>query len=560
MTQKVLGALGWAGVAVVAAGIVARFVVPERQELWWWALVAGVALIVAYGLGHWRSVAAAFDRRQARYGTLATSGVLLGAAVLVGANYVLARQNKRWDLTAARQYSLSDQTVRILESLESPIRVLVFAQEFEFPRYRDRLAEYEHSSSQVTLEFIDVDRNPGLARQYEVQSYGTVVFDYDGRVERVVSDQEQELTNALIKAVEGEERKAYFLQGHGERSPTGTERDGYSALADALRLDNLAVETVTLAQAGAVPSDAAVLVAAGPATDLLPPEVELLRAYLEGGGKMLFMIDPPEGPDAARRDNLLGLIEEWGIEVGRDLVVDVSGVGQLLGTDATVPVAASYPAHPITDRFALLTAFPLARSVRPIDGGAGERVARSFVETSPRSWAESNLDLTSGEVALDAEQGDVPGPISIAAAVAVEVEPAAAAGGGADDADAEQPAGADEGDAEDADEGAADGGAVDDADAEQADDGPVEARLAVFGDSDFAANGTLGIQGNRDLALNAVNWLTEQENLIAIRPREPEDRRITLTADQQFRVQVASLLLIPGLIFGAGVLTWWRRR
>lgn len=555
MTQKVLGALGWAGVAVVAAGIVARFVVPERQELWWWALVAGVALIVASGLGHWRRVAAAFDRRQARYGTLATSGVLLGAAVLVGANYVLARQNMRWDLTAARQYSLSDQTVRILESLESPIRVLVFAQEFEFPRYRDRLAEYEYASSQVTLEFIDVDRNPGLARQYEVQSYGTVVFDYDGRVERVVSDQEQELTNALIKAVEGEERKAYFLQGHGERSPTGTERDGYSALADALRLDNLAVETVTLVQAGAIPSDADVLVVAGPATDLLPPEVELLRAYLEGGGKMLFMIDPPEGPDAARRDNLLGLIEEWGIEVGRDLVVDVSGVGQLLGTDATVPVAASYPAHPITDRFALLTAFPLARSVRPIDGGAGERVARSFVETSPRSWAESNLDLTSGEVAMDAEQGDVPGPISIAAAVAVEVEPAAAAGGGADDVDADagQPAGADEGDAEDADEGAAD-------EAEQADDGPVEARLAVFGDSDFAANGTLGIQGNRDLALNAVNWLTEQENLIAIRPREPEDRRITLTADQQFRVQVASLLLIPGLIFGAGVLTWWRRR
>lgn len=563
MTQKVLGALGWAGVAVVAAGIVARFVVPERQELWWWALVAGVALIVAYGLGHWRSVAAAFDRRQARYGTLATSGVLLGAAVLVGANYVLARQNKRWDLTAARQYSLSDQTVRILESLESPIRVLVFAQEFEFPRYRDRLAEYEYASSQVTLEFIDVDRNPGLARQYEVQSYGTVVFDYDGRVERVVSDQEQELTNALIKAVEGEERKAYFLQGHGERSPTGTERDGYSALADALRLDNLAVETVILAQAGAVPSDAAVVVVAGPATDLLPPEVELLRAYLEGGGKMLFMIDPPEGPDAARRDNLLGLIEEWGIEVGRDLVVDVSGVGQLLGTDATVPVAASYPAHPITDRFALLTAFPLARSVKPIDGGAGERVARSFVETSPRSWAESNLDLTSGEVAMDAEQGDVPGPISIAAAVAVEVEPAADAAGGTDDADAAgeqaaEPAGADEGDAEDADDGDADGGAADEA--EQADDGPVEARLAVFGDSDFAANGTLGIQGNRDLALNAVNWLTEQENLIAIRPREPEDRRITLTADQQFRVQVASLLLIPGLIFGAGVLTWWRRR
>jgi ABC-type uncharacterized transport system involved in gliding motility auxiliary subunit len=549
MVQKILGAVGWVGVAVVVAGMVARFVVPERQELWWWALVVGVALIVLYGLGQWRSVAELFDRRQARYGTLATSGVLLGVAILVGANYILARQNKRWDLTAARQYSLSDQTVRILESLESPIRVMVFAQEFDFPRYRDRLAEYEYTSSQVSLEFVDVDGNPALARQYEVQSYGTVVFDYAGRVERVVSDQEQELTNALIKAVEGEERKAYFLQGHGERLPTGTERDSYSALADALRLDNLSVETVILSQAGEVPADAAVLVIAGPATDLLPTEVELLRTYLEGGGKMLFLIDPPDGPDAAARDNLLGLIGEWGIEVGRDIVVDVSGVGQLLGTDATVPVAASYPPHPITDRFALLTAFPLARSVKPAAGGAGDRVATSFVETSPRSWAESNLDLTGGEVTMEVDQGDVTGPISIAAAVAVEVE--TPPDGSAAEA-AEADAGSDEEAAEAAGDGA-DGAA-------EADEGPTETRVAVFGDSDFAANGSLGIQGNRDLVLNAVNWLAEQENLISIRPREPEDRRITLTADQQFRIQVASLFLIPGLIFGTGVYTWWRRR
>ena len=82
----------------------------------------------------------------------------------------------------------------------------------------------------------------------------------------------------------------------------------------------------------------------------------------------------------------------------------------------------------------------------------------------------------------------------------------------------------------------------------------------MFGDSDFAANGSLGIQGNRDLVLNAINWLAEQENLISIRPREPEDRRITVTADQQFRIFVASIFLIPGVIVGTGVYTWWRRR
>ena len=214
-------------------------------------------------------------------------------------------------------------------------------------------------------------------------------------------------------------------------------------------------------------------------------------------------------------------------------MVDVSGVGQLLGTDATVPVAATYPSHPITNDFALLTAFPLARSVKPVPGGSDGRLAESFVETSPRSWAEKNLDLTSGEIAMEEDQGDVPGPVSIAAAVSVEITAAVAAS---------RPT-----DGENEDEN-------------DTNESPSEIRVAVFGDSDFAANGALGIQGNRDLVLNAMSWLAEQENLISIRPRQPEDRRITLTADQQFRVVLASLLLIPALIIGAGVLTWWRRR
>ncbi|MFP5379363.1 MAG: hypothetical protein ACLGHP_06380 [Vicinamibacteria bacterium] len=87
-----------------------------------------------------------------------------------------------------------------------------------------------------------------------------------------------------------------------------------------------------------------------------------------------------------------------------------------------------------------------------------------------------------------------------------------------------------------------------------------QSRLIAFGDSDFAANFGLGIQGNRDLFMNAVNWLAQQENLIAIRAREPEDRRITLTAAQSQQIFLLSLVVIPGLIFGAGIYTWWRRR
>ena len=82
----------------------------------------------------------------------------------------------------------------------------------------------------------------------------------------------------------------------------------------------------------------------------------------------------------------------------------------------------------------------------------------------------------------------------------------------------------------------------------------------VVGDSDFAANGGLGIQGNRDLFMNTVGWLSQQENLISIRPKEADDRRITLTATQQTNIAWLSLLIIPGFVFGTGVYTWWRRR
>jgi len=524
MSERLSGALGWVGIALVLGALVVRFTLPEQQEVWYWSAVAGIAVVGLYILTQWRDIFGTFGARRMKYGALATSSVILGLGILTAVNFVLARQNKRWDLTAAGQYSLSDQTVQVLRSLDTPVRIIVFGRDIEFPVYQDRLAEYEYTSPQVSLEFVDVDKEPLQARQYDIQSYGTIIFEYEGRVERVVSDSEQELTNALIKVVEGEEVKAYFVQGHGERSPEGTERDGLSALSEALRLDNFAVDTIVLAQTDSVPADASVIIIAGPTIDYLPSEIELLRDYLEAGGKALFLLDPPSDPETTDQEALLSLTAEWGISVGDDVVIDSSGVGQLLGADVTVPVAASYPPHPITENFGLLTAFPLARSVRPESVGTTGRVAQTFIETSERSWAETDMiELASGEVSPGGD--DTEGPISIGAAVSVAVEREDLSGILADE-----------------------------------DEPTIEARVAVIGDSDFATNGVLGIQGNRDLALNTIDWLAQQENLIAIRPRQPEDRRITLTADQQWRVQVMTLFMIPAVVIGLGLLTWYRRR
>ena len=547
MLNRLFGALGWLGSILVFTAVAVWFVRPDLDTLRRVLAFAGLASLVLYGAGQWRQVARAFERRQTRYGTLAGTSVVLVLAIIVALNYVLARQNTRWDLTAAQQYSLSDQTQRVLEGLESPVRILVFARTQEFPRYRDRLGEYAYLSSQVTVDYIDVDRQPLLARQYEVQSYGTIVFDYGGRVERVTSDAEQDLTNGLITVVEGVQQTVYFLEGHGEKEHTGADRDGYSTVSSALGLDNFDVESLVLAQQSAVPEDATVVVVAGPQTDLLPGEVEALRVYLDRGGKLLVLIDPPSDSAAPEPEGLLGLLREWGIEPGTDVVVDASGMGQLLGADASVPVVANYPFHPITEGFNLLTAYPLARSVSAATGNPDGRVAQSFLETSAQSWAEADVDeLATDRVEMDEEAGDRPGPVTIGMAVsapapAPSVEPAMtstdADGGGPDTED-------DEPDAEDVEPDAT----------------PPETRLVVIGDSDFATNGVVGIPGNRDMFLNTVNWLAQQENLISIRARDPEDRRLTLTADGQRRLFWLSLVLVPGFVLSTGVYTWWRRR
>ena len=549
MLNKFFGALGWLGSILVFMAVAVWFVRPDLETLRRVLALAGLATIVLYGAGHWRQVGRSFERRQTRYGTMAGTSVVLVLAIVVALNYVLTRRNMRWDLTAAQQYSLSGQTQRVLEGLESPVTILVFAREPEFPRYRDRLDEYAYLSSQVTVDYVDVDKQPMLARQYEVQSYGTIVFNYEGRVERVLSDAEQDLTNGLITVIEGKQQTVYFLEGHGEKEQTGADRDGYSTVSDALGLDNFEVESLVLAQQSAVPEDATVVVIAGPQTDLLPGEVEALRAYLDHGGKLLVLIDPPSDSEAPDPEGLLGLLREWGIEPGSDVVVDASGMGQLLGADASVPVVANYPFHPITDGFNLLTAYPLARSVNVATESPDGRVAQSFLETSAQSWAEADIDeLATGQVELNEEAGDRPGPMTIGMAVsapATSVEPALTnvdtEGGETDAEDDETNTGDDEIDAE-------------------ADTTPPETRLVVIGDSDFATNGVVGIQGNRDMFLNTVNWLAQQENLISIRAREPEDRRLTLTADAQRRLYWLSLLLVPGFVLGTGVYTWWRRR
>jgi ABC-type uncharacterized transport system involved in gliding motility auxiliary subunit len=273
-----------------------------------------------------------------------------------------------------------------------------------------------------------------------------------------------------------------------------------------------------------VPTDASVIVVAGPKTDLLQPEADMLQRFLNKGGHVFVMTDPPD-EKAPATPVLDALLRDWDFQADNNVVVDASGMGQLIGTDASVPVVAKYPSHPITDRFQVITAFPLARSITPILPASNGRAAIPIIQTSERSWAETDMaQLKSGRVELNADKGDKAGPVTIGAVTATN----------ATDVPKPDPANTDQ--------------------------RPPESRFVTIGDSDFAANYAIRIQGNQDLFVNTVNWLAQQENLISIRPKAPSDGRLTITARQANAVLMMSLLLIPALVFGTGVYTWWRKR
>src|SRR5688500_14832657 len=217
MLKRILGLLGWLGVALVFAAVAIRFLRPELQS-WYNALaIAGLVCTLLYILSQWREVVRSFSGREARFGSLAVASIAVVLAILVGINYLASRRNKRWDLTAAKQFTLSDQTRKVLEGLEQPVVIRVFDRSENFERFRARLDEYRYVSDKVSVEYIEVERRPALANQYQVQSTGTVVLEYAGRTERVTSDGEQEITNGLIKVVQGRQSKVYFVQGHGEK-------------------------------------------------------------------------------------------------------------------------------------------------------------------------------------------------------------------------------------------------------------------------------------------------------------------------------------------------------
>ena len=546
--------------------------------------------------GRLAALGAALTRRSAREGANTGVTALLLLGVVVGVNYLADRRNTTWDTTAGGRFTLAPQTLRILENLDREVRLVVLDQPRAAAGTVELFEQYADRSEWIDWEVIDQEAEPARARAYRAAAeagipFGTVVVASGDRQERVAAPQEQDLTNAIVRLLRDETKKIYFTTGHRERSLDESGAGGLSAIRSRLEEANYAVAELSLLETAAsgaitIPGDAAAVVVPGPERDLLPAEAEALADHLRSGGKAMLLLDPP-GPEAADdRTRLLDLAGEFGVTPAGDVVIDASGVGQLFGFGVEAPLAGSYGFHSITRGFeTVATVFPLAQSL--IAPELGDRpvglTLSELVQTSDASWGERDADeLESGEVTADDE--DREGPLTLAWAVRIARDGAGGTAAPGEPTAAEPPAGDDGGGvapapaAEPGEEEVA--GEPGDSGGEESDEPPnsreaesgetdsgdpappdPDGRLVVVGDTDFIANDlALSPLGNADLFLNMVHWLTEDENLIAIRARDPEDRRITMTAGQLRNLVLLALVFLPGFFLVWGVAVWWSRR
>jgi len=429
---------------------------------------------------------------------------LVFLAIVVAVNWFVSQHDKSWDLTPNKQYSLSPQTVKILKGLNQPVTIYAFDHKDAFRENRDLLSNYAAASHQVTVQYTDPDSHPGLARQYGVQTYGTVVVAAGERHYAAPSVTEEGVTNALIRVLKGQ-KSVYFVEGHKERSLDNTDRSGYDRLKKALTNENYDVKTLTLMPKNEIPADCALLVIAGPQYDYVQPEVDAIEKYVKDGGRLLVMLDP-----GIAFPNLDKMLADWNATPQNDLVIDENPVAQLFGTSPAMPVIMKYGSSPVVQPLqGAMTLFPYSLSfvVGKENAGATDT---SLCETSTASFGVADFNPKMEKVSFRAGK-DYKGPLTVAVAGSLT-------------------------------------------------GGKTEGRFIALGTSSLPANNYLGFQANRDFFLNGVNWLSAEEDLISIRPKPPESQHLVLTSAQMSKILYLGVIGLPLFIILIGVSVWWGRR
>lgn len=444
--------------------------------------------------------------RQTKYGAYAGLYTLVVLAVLVVGNWLASTHNKSIDVTANKQYSLSDQTKKILGDLKSDINVYYFDQTSNYDRARAMLDRYANLSSKLKVSYVDPEKKPDVARFEGARAMGDIVVDNGTKKETAKALTEEELTGAIVRVIKTGVRTVCFVKGSGENSIDDASREGYSILKTALERNNYKTQTISLFEKPEVPAECTVVVVAGPKHDYVAPAIDALKKYVTGGGHLVVNFDSVlDTPSEKLGDTpgLAAMVADWGVTAKADIVLDLSTASQMFSP--TSPIAATYTSHPI------VRVMQDTISVMPLSRGLDVKSpAEPLFSSSGDSYSLVNPKIPIKQ--SDVEKGPK-GPFVLGAAATVGT-------------------------------------------------GSKAGRVVIAGSSGWMANVMVGTSqlGNRNLALNVMNWLTSDEDLIAIRPKDPEDRRLHITVPGIRFLFSASVIGVPLIVILSGVAVWWKRR
>lgn len=407
----------------------------------------------------------------------------------------------QFDWTRNGRNTLAPGSIALIKKLGRPIEITAFASDQENLRkgITELIARYQRYKHDITLTFVNPDKDPARVRAAGIQFDGELLIRYGDSKETVNQPNEDSVTNALARLGRSGEHWIVFLSGHGERNPDGQANFDLSTWAAQLRKRGLKTRALTLNESGQIPRNTSALVIAGPRARLLPGEVKQIQDYLTHGGNLVWLADP--GP-------LFGLepiAEGLGLEFLNGTVVDPAS--QLItGSKPTFLVISRYGAHPIVQTLNVLTLFPSAVAIK--SNNPKDWHTEVVLDTGPSAWSETG-SLT-GPVAFDKGK-DTRGPLNIGLALSREQD-------------------------------------------------KHQQRVVVVGNGDFLSNQFIGNGGNLDLGDNLINWVVSDENYISIPSRPAADLSLNLSRTAQIAIAVGFLVILPLVFVGNGAWLWWHRR
>jgi ABC-type uncharacterized transport system involved in gliding motility auxiliary subunit len=441
----------------------------------------------------------------------AVAYTLIVLAILGTLNFLANRYNKSFDSTSNKKFTLSDQTAKIAKNLQQPVTITYWDRPTGFQNARDLLDRYKNLSTKISVSYEDVDKRRTQAIAAGVKTLPTIDIKVGNKKEEAKSLTEEEISGALVRALKGGDRMVCFVLGSGEHSADDTDREGFSTAKSLSEKNNYKTQTVKMLPKPEIPKDCTIVVVPGPKRDYIQLEVDALKNYVEDGGRALFLLDPPlkfGGQEIDENAALAMVLSGWGVTLQKDLVLDLSGMGQVFGAGPEYPLVTAYESHAIVREMKdVPTLFPISRSLEVKNGD--KTMVEKLFSTTADSFATTNL--SSPEIRQG--KNDIKGPLVLGAAGTYTTGKESGNG-----------------------------------------------RFVVVGTSSFAINNFVGFNGNRDLYLNMLNWLSSDEDLISIRPKEPADRPLNMNQRQVSLMFYSSVIGLPLLIVVMGVGVWWRRR